>query len=74
MVYLNAKHSKRVDEALNQVTTALIATPFYFGGKVQGVISCVQLKKSADAPRSGRLHRPRPQPRARLSTECWSVL
>lgn len=49
-VYLNAKHSKRVDEALGQVTTALIATPFYFGGKVQGVISCVQLKKSADAP------------------------
>jgi hypothetical protein len=49
-VYLNARHSKRVDEAHKQFTTALIATPFYFGGKVQGVISCVQLKKSADAP------------------------
>lgn len=49
-VYLNAKHSKRVDEAMKQVTAALIATPFYFGGKVQGVISCVQLKPSHDAP------------------------
>ncbi len=49
-VYLNAKHSKRVDEALHQVTTALIATPFYFGGKVQGVISCVQLKENAEVP------------------------
>ncbi|MCB1207277.1 MAG: GAF domain-containing protein [Verrucomicrobiae bacterium] len=49
-VYLNARHSKRVDEAMKQVTTALVAVPFYFGGKVQGVISCVQLKASADAP------------------------
>jgi hypothetical protein len=49
-VYLNTKHSKRVDDALGQVTTALIATPFYFGGKVQGVVSCVQLKKVSDAP------------------------
>ncbi len=49
-VYLNTRHSKRVDEAMKQVTTALIATPFYFGGKVQGVISCVQLKPSPDAP------------------------
>ncbi len=49
-VYLNARHSKLVDEALGQVTAALVATPFYFGGKVQGVISCVQLKSSAEAP------------------------
>ena len=49
-VYLNARHSKRVDEAMKQVTAALVATPFYFGGKVQGVISCVQLKRSIDAP------------------------
>jgi len=48
-VYLNARHSKRVDEAMKQITTALIATPFYFGGKVQGVISCVQLKSSLEA-------------------------
>ena len=49
-VYLNVRHSKRADEALKQITTALIATPFYFGGKVQGVISCVQLKADAAAP------------------------
>lgn len=49
-VYLNARHSKRADEAMKQITTALIATPFYFGGRVQGVISCVQIKRSEDAP------------------------
>lgn len=49
-VYLNTRHSKRADEAMKQVTAALIATPFYFGGKVQGVVSCVQLKESVDAP------------------------
>ena len=49
-VYLNAAHSKRVDEALGQVTASMIVTPFYFGGSLQGVISCVQLKASADAP------------------------
>lgn len=49
-VYLNKKHSKRADEAMGQITTAMIATPFYFGGKVQGVISCVQLKDNPEAP------------------------
>ncbi len=48
-VYLNARHSKRADEAMKQITSALIATPFHFGGKVQGVISCVQLKSGPDA-------------------------
>ncbi|MDF1737625.1 MAG: hypothetical protein P1U86_00590 [Verrucomicrobiales bacterium] len=43
-VYQNANHSKRVDDAMDQVTCALIATPFYFGGALQGVVSCVQLK------------------------------
>jgi hypothetical protein len=49
-VYDNAQHSKRVDETFDQVTAALIATPFYFGGRVQGVLSCVQLKEGPDAP------------------------
>lgn len=49
-VYLNVRHSKRVDEAMKQTTTALIAAPFHFGGKVQGVISCVQLKDSPESP------------------------
>lgn len=49
-VYANARHSKRVDEAFGQVTAALIATPFYFGGRVQGVVSCVQLKAGENAP------------------------
>ncbi len=49
-VYLNSHHSKQVDEAMKQITTSLIAAPFYFGGKVQGVISCVQLKDRLDDP------------------------
>jgi len=49
-IYLTARHSKRIDQAIGQITAALIATPFYFGGKVQGVITCVQLKDSLDAP------------------------
>lgn len=49
-VYANQDHSKRVDEALSQVTYALIATPFHIAGTLRGVISCVQLKDSPDAP------------------------
>ncbi len=48
-VYQNAHHSKRVDDAMDQVTCALIATPFYFGGALQGVVSCVQLKNGREA-------------------------
>ena len=46
----NAEHSKRADEDLGQVTCALIATPFYVGGNLEGVLSCVQLKDSLDDP------------------------
>jgi hypothetical protein len=49
-VSLNATHSTRADEALGQVTAAMIATPLYFGGALQGVISCVQLKEGLEAP------------------------
>lgn len=49
-VYQNAQHSKAVDEALGQVTYAMIATPFYIAGNLKGVISCVQLKEDLDAP------------------------
>lgn len=49
-VYLNEKHSKKVDEKLGQVTYAMIATPFYIAGNLKGVISCVQLKENHDAP------------------------
>lgn len=49
-VYLNEDHSKRADEALGQVTYALIVTPFYIAGTLRGVVSCVQLKESPDAP------------------------
>jgi len=48
-VYLNADHSKRVDEKLGHVTTAMIATPFYIAGNLRGVFSCVQLKSDRDA-------------------------
>lgn len=49
-VYENASHSKRADEARSQVTCALIATPIYIGGTLEGVLSCVQLKNSLDEP------------------------
>lgn len=49
-VYQNAHHSKRVDREVGQITCAMIATPFYFGGSLQGVVSCVQLKEDEDAP------------------------
>lgn len=49
-VYLNANHSKKADKALGQVTCAMIATPFYLAGNLRGVISCVQLKDSEEAP------------------------
>jgi len=49
-VYLNARHCKRTDEEFGQTTCALISTPFYFGGMVQGVVSAVQLKASPEAP------------------------
>lgn len=48
-VYLNAEHSKKVDEAMGHVTTAMIATPFYIAGNLRGVISCVQVKESLEA-------------------------
>ncbi|MEM7602558.1 MAG: hypothetical protein AAF357_14225 [Verrucomicrobiota bacterium] len=49
-VYLNANHSKTVDETLGQVTYAMIATPFYIAGNLKGVLTCVQLKETIDAP------------------------
>lgn len=49
-VYLNADHSKRADEAMSQITCALIVAPFYISGTLRGVISCVQLKDSLDDP------------------------
>lgn len=49
-VYQNANHSKHVDDTVGQITSSMIATPFYFGGALQGVVSCVQIKESEDAP------------------------
>ncbi|MEM9281184.1 MAG: hypothetical protein AAGA96_05110 [Verrucomicrobiota bacterium] len=49
-VYLNADHSKKVDQMLGQVTCAMIATPFYIAGTMRGVITAVQLKESDTAP------------------------
>jgi transcriptional regulator with GAF, ATPase, and Fis domain len=39
----NASHDHTVDEALSQVTAAMIALPFFFGGRRRGVLSCVRL-------------------------------
>ncbi len=53
-IYRNALHNKRVDETLEVVTCAMIATPVFFGNSTRGVVSCVRLKPadsgSADPP------------------------
>lgn len=49
-VYQHAQHSKRIDSELSQITCSMIATPFYAGGELRGVLSCVKLKNSPDAP------------------------
>lgn len=49
-VYKNAQHSKRTDEAMDQITCSMISVPFYLGGAAVGVVSCVQLKENSDAP------------------------
>ena len=49
-VYENARHAKDIDSKLGKVTCAMIAVPFYVGGVLRGVLSCVKLKDSPDAP------------------------
>lgn len=49
-VYQHAQHSKRIDNALDKVTCAMIAVPFYVGGRLRGVLTCVRLKDSLDEP------------------------
>lgn len=39
----NASHDHSVDHALSQITAAMIALPFFFGGRRRGVLSCVRL-------------------------------
>lgn len=48
-VYRDTRHSKHIDESLGKTTEALIAVPFYLGGTLRGVVSCVRWKK-ADSP------------------------
>jgi hypothetical protein len=49
-VYNDERHSKRIDEEMGMITCGMIAVPFYLGGNVRGVVSCVQWKKSAGDP------------------------
>jgi hypothetical protein len=42
-------HDDTLDRKISKHTTAMIAVPFYFGFRLRGVVSCVQL---AEAPRS----------------------
>jgi len=42
-VYNNASHDETIDEALQQVTAAMIAVPLYFANEPRGVVSCVRL-------------------------------
>jgi len=43
----NAQQDKSLDQQLQLQTCAMLAVPFYFVGRLRGVISCVQLR-SAD--------------------------
>ena len=47
-VYEHAAHSKRVDRELAKVTCSMIAAPFYVGGLMRGVFSCVKWKDSLE--------------------------
>jgi GAF domain len=49
-VWRNATQSKLLDEKLQVQTWAMIAVPFYLVRRCRGVISCVQLKRGANAP------------------------
>lgn len=42
-VYKNASHDETIDQALAQVTAAMIALPLYFANETRGVVSCVRL-------------------------------
>jgi len=47
-VHKNARQDRTLDEKLGVTTCSMLAVPFYFAGKLRGVISAVQLKR-ADA-------------------------
>lgn len=49
-VYEHAAHSKRVDRELAKVTCSMIAAPFYVGGLMRGVFSCVKWKDRPESP------------------------
>ncbi len=49
-VYEHAEHSKRIDNEIGMITCGMIAAPFYLGGSLRGVLSCVQWKKMAEDP------------------------
>lgn len=49
-VYADERHSKKIDEEIGMITCAMIAVPFYLGGNVRGVVSCVQWKERESDP------------------------
>ena len=58
-VYEHAEHSKRIDNEIGMITCAMIAAPFYLGGSLRGVLSCVQWKENegdADPPGFSAVH------------------
>ena len=42
-VFKNSTHDQTIDQALEQVTAAMIAVPLFFANQTRGVISCVRL-------------------------------
>jgi len=48
-VYRHEEHDSVADLTVRKVTYAMIATPFYLGGEVRGILSFVQHKDDRDA-------------------------
>ncbi len=51
-VRADARQDRTLDRTLGVTTTAMLAVPFYFGRRLRGVASCVQLERSAPAART----------------------
>ena len=66
-IYQNEEQSKKLDKKLGMLTCSMIASPFYFGSRIRGVISAVKLK-----PRDRR-DDPDPEPFGRREVRRLSL-
>jgi len=66
-IYQNEEQSKKLDQKLGMLTCSMIAAPFYFGGRIRGVISAVKLKPA------DRRDDPDPEPFGRTAARRLSL-